>query len=68
MVLEKTPETPLDSKEIEPFNPKGNQPRIFTGRINDEAKVPMLWPPDAKSHLLEKTMMLGKMEGRRRRG
>jgi len=48
-VLEKTPESPLDSKEIKPVNPKGNQPRIFTGRTDDKAEAPILWPPDAKS-------------------
>ena len=48
-VLEKTLESPLDSKEIQPVNPKGNQPWIFIGRIEAEAEDPMLWPPDAKS-------------------
>ena len=38
---------PLDSTEIKPVNPKGNQPWIFTGRTDDEAKAPVLWPPDA---------------------
>ena len=48
-MLEKTFESPLECKEIQPVNPKGNQPRIFTGRIDAEAKAPILWPPDAKS-------------------
>ena len=68
MVLEKTLESPLDSKEIKPVNPKGNQPWIFTGRTDGEAEVPILWPPDAKSRFLEKTLMLAKTEGRRRMG
>ena len=48
MVLEKTLECPLDSKEIKPVNPKGNHPRIFIGRTDAEAEAPVLWPPDAK--------------------
>ena len=55
-------------KEIKPVNPKGNQPCIFMGRTDPEAGTPILWPPDAKSQLIEKTLMLGKIEGRRRRG
>ena len=42
-------ESPLDSKEIQPVNPKGNQSRIFIGRTDPEAEAPMLWPPDAKN-------------------
>ena len=61
-------EGPLDSKEIKPVNPKGNQSGIFTGRTDAEAKAPILWPPDVKSRLIKKTLMLGKIEGRRRRG
>ena len=68
VVLEKTLETPLDGKEIKPVNPKGNQPRIFTGRTNTEAEAPILWPPDARVNSLEKTLKLGKTEGKRRRG
>ena len=60
--------SPVDSKEIKPVNPKGNQPWIFIGRTDAEAEAPMLWPPDMKIQLLEKTLMLGKTEGRRRRG
>ena len=52
MVLEKTPESPLDSKEIQPVHPKGNQSWIFIGRTDAEAEIPILWPPDAKSWLL----------------
>ena len=54
VVLEKTLESPLDSKEIKPVNPKGNKPWIFIGRIDAEAEVPVLWPPDVKSWLIEK--------------
>ena len=48
VVLEKTPERPLDSKEIKPVNPKGNQPWIFIGKAGAEAEAPILWPPDVK--------------------
>ena len=65
VVLEKTLESILDCK-IKAVNPKGNQFWIFIGRTAAEA--PILWPPDAKNWLLEKTLMLGKVEGRRRRG
>jgi len=68
VVLEKTFENSLDSKEIKPVNPKGSQPWIFIGRTDAEAEAPVLWPPDAKSCSLEKNLMLGKIEGRRRRG
>ena len=51
MVLEKTLEGPLDSKEIKPVNPKGNQPWILIGRMDAEAETPKLWPPDAKNWL-----------------
>ena len=54
VVLEKTLESPLDSKEIKPVHPKGNQPWIFIGRTNAEAEVLILWPPDAKSRLIGK--------------
>ena len=62
----KTLESPLDSKEIKPVNPKGNQPRIFTGRTDAEA--PILWPFDVKTDSLEKTLKLGKTESKRKRG
>ena len=52
VVLEKTLESPLDSKEIKPVNPRGNQPWIFIGRTDAEA--PILWPPDLKSQLIGK--------------
>ena len=67
-MLEKTLESPLDSKEIKLANPKGNQPCIFIVRIDAEAEAPILWPPNAKNRLIGKILMLGKMEGRRRRG
>ena len=54
VVLEKTLESPLDSKEIQPVNPKGNQPWIFIGRTGVEAETPILWPPDAKNWLTRK--------------
>ena len=49
VVLEKTPENPLDCKEIQPVHPKGDQPWVFIGRTDVEAETPILWPPDAKS-------------------
>ena len=67
-VLKKTPETPLYCKEIKPVNPKGNQAWVFTGRTDPEAEGPVLWPPDAKSQLIGKIPMLGKIEGRRKGG
>ena len=54
MVLEKTPESPLDCKEIQPIHPKRNQTSIFIGRIDAEAETPILWPPNAKSWLTGK--------------
>ena len=68
VVLEKTLESPLDCKEFHPVHPKRNQSWIFIARTNAEAETPVLWPPDAKSWLIWKTLMLGKIEGRRRRG
>ena len=50
VVLEKTLDSPLDSKEIKPANSKGNQPWILIGRTGAEAEAPVLWPPDMKSH------------------
>ena len=58
--------SPLDKKEIKPLNPKGNQPWIFIGRNDTEAEAPILWPPDAKSWLIRKTLTLGKIEDVRR--
>ena len=59
-MLEKTLVSLLDSKEIEPVNPKGNQPWIFIGRTDAEAEAPKLWPPDVKSWLIEKDPNAGK--------
>ena len=67
MVLEKTLESPLDCKEIKLVNPKGNQPWIFNGRTDAEAEASILWPPNVKSRLTGKTLMLGKIEDKRRR-
>ena len=68
MVLEKTLESPLDCKEIQPVHPKGDQSWVFIGRTDVEVETPTLLPPDAKSWLIWKDPMLGKIEGRRRRG
>ena len=68
MVLEKTLESPLDCKEIQPVHPKGDQSWVFIGRTDVEAETPLLWPPDAKADSFEQTLMLGKIEGWRRRG
>ena len=68
VVLEKTLEIPLDCKEAKPLNPRGNQSWIFIGRTDAEAEAPILWPLMWRTDLLEKTLMLGKIEGRRRRG
>ena len=59
-MLEKTLESPLDSKEIKPVNPKGNQSWLFIGRIDAEAEAPVLWPPDAKNQLIGKDPDSGK--------
>ena len=69
VVLEKSLKSPLDCKETPPVHPKGNhQSWIFIGRTDAEAETPILWPPDAKNWLIEKTLMLEKIEsGRRRR-
>ena len=68
MVFAKTFESPLNCKEIKPVDPKGSQPWIFTGRTDTEAEAPILWPPDGRTDSLQKTLMLGKIEDRRRRG
>ena len=68
VVLEKTLERPLDCKEIPPVHSKGDQSWVFIGRTDVEAETPILCPPDAKSWLIWKDLMLGKIEGRRRRG
>ena len=68
MVLEKTLDSPLHSKEIKSVNPKGDQSQIFIGRTDAEAETPILWPPDAKNRLIRKHSDAEKIEGRRRRG
>ena len=60
--------SPLDYKEIKPVNLKGNQPWTLIGRTDAKAEAPVLWPPDVKTWLIWKTLMLGKIESRRRRG
>ena len=59
-MLEKTFESPLDCTEIQPVNPKGNQPWIFIGRTDAEAEAPILWPPDGKNWLIGKDPDAGK--------
>ena len=68
VMLEKTLESPLDCKEIQPVYLKGNQHWISIGSTDAEAEAPIRWPSDGKSDLLEKTLMLGKIEGGRIRG
>ena len=68
VVLEKTLESPLDCREIQPIHPKGDQSWVFFGRNDAEAETPVLWPPHAKIDSLEKTLMLGGIGGRRTRG
>ena len=68
VVLEKTLESPLDFKEIQPVHPKGDQSWVFIGRTDVEPESPILWQPHAKSWLTGKTLMLGGIVGRRRRG
>ena len=59
-MLEKTLESPLDSKEIHPVHPKGNQSWVFIGRTDAEAETLILWPPDGKNHLVGKDPDAGK--------
>ena len=68
MVLEKTLESPLDCKEIQPVHPKGDQSWVFIGRTDAEAETPIFGHLMRGADSLEKTLMLGKIEGRRRRG
>ena len=67
-MLEKTLESPLDCKEIQPVHSEGDQPWDFFGRNEAKAETPVLWPPHAKSYSLEKILMLGGIGGMRRRG
>ena len=68
MLLEKTLESPLDCKKIQSVHSIGDWSWVFFGRTDAEAETPILWPPDASAVSLEKTLMLGKIEGRRGRG
>ena len=68
VVLEKTLESPLDSKEIKLVNPKGNQPWIPIGRTDAEAEAPILWPRDVKSWLIWKDLDAGKDWGQEEKG
>ena len=68
MVLEKTLEIPLDCKETQPVHPKGHQSWVFIGGTDVEAEAPLLWHLMRRTDSLEKTLMLGKIEGRKRRG
>ena len=67
VVLEKTLESPLDSKVIPPVHPKGDQSWVFIGRTNIEAETPILWPPDAKSWLIWKDPDVGKDWGQEKK-
>ena len=66
--LEKTVESPLDSKEIKPVNPKGNQSWIFIGRTDPKAETPVPWPPDAKNRLIGKDPDAGRDWGQEEEG
>ena len=68
VVSEKTLESPLDCKEIQPFNPKGNQSWIIIERTDAEAEIPILWHLMGRTDSLAKTLILGNIEGRRRKG
>ena len=68
VVLEKTLASPLDCKEIKPVNHEGNKSWIFIRRTVAEGEAPVLWPLIRRADSLEKTLILGKSEGRRRRG
>ena len=65
-MLEKILESSLDCKEIQPVHPKGDQYWVFIGRTDVEAETPILWPPVQSADSFERTLMLGKIEGRRR--
>ena len=67
MVLAKTLESPLDCKEIQPVHSEGDQSWVFFGRTDAKAETPVLWPPHVKVDSLEKTLMLARIGGRRRR-
>ena len=68
MVLEKTLESPLDCKEIQPVHPKGDQSWVFIGRTNSKAETPILWPPHEKSCLIGKDPDAGRDCGQKEKG
>ena len=68
MVLEKTLESPLDCKEIQPIHPEGNQSWIFIGKTDIETETPILWPPDEKSWLIWKDPDAGEDWGQEEKG
>ena len=68
MVLEKTLESPLDCKEIQPVHPKGDGSWVFFGRTDAEAETPILWPPHAKSRLIGKDSDAGRDRGQEEKG
>ena len=68
MVLEKTPESPLDRKEIQPVYPNEDQSWVFIGRTDAEAETPVLWPPHAKSWLIGKDPDAGRDWGQEEKG
>ena len=68
VVLEKTVDIPLNSKEIKPVNPKGNQSWIFIERTDAEAQAPLFWSPAGKSWLIEKDTVAGKDWGQEEKG
>ena len=67
VVLEKTLESPMDCKEIQPVHPKGDQSWMFIGRTDAEAETPILWPPHAKSWLIEKDPDAGRDWGQKKK-
>ena len=68
VVLEKTLESPLDCKEIQPVLPKGDQSWVFIGRTDAEAETPIFWPPDGKNWLFEKDSGAGRDWGQEKKG
>ena len=68
MVLEKTLESPLDCKEIQPVHPKGDQSWVFFGRNDAKAEIPVLWPPHAKSGLIGEDPDAGRDWGQEEKG
>ena len=67
-MLERTLESPLDSREIKPVNPKENQPWIFIGKTDAETEASILWPPDVNSQLIGKDTDAGKDQGQEENG